>query len=185
MTRLYVAVASNHEPLANIVEALTHLSKTTRLVAVSTFYETNDRGGLNAPRFTNGVVAFDSSLRTTVVRARLLRSIEHALGRSPQTDLGAYVPMDLDLLLAQSDRGSPIGSAHRDVHERAYAALPLVEVAGNIEIGIGERLGAIAGRFSVEGMTRLDEFSDLLRQRFLNTSSASLDSAGPHLKMDH
>ena len=177
MTRFFIGVASNQDAEQNIPEALVQIAKVARIVAISTFHETPAVGRPHDPPYTNGVIAIETSLRSTVVRRNLLKSIEHALGGTRVPEVFGPRPIDLDLLLewVQRPRGRP-PRPHPDVLTRFFVAQPLYEIAGDI------RLAAPAGQLAdhVESLpaTPMRPVRDLtsdLRSGFLTLRPATVD----------
>ncbi len=155
MTVWYAGVGSNIRPRRNIRLAARLLigHPHIRLTASSTFYRTKALGAPGAPDFLNGVF----ELRTDLLRQDLedaLAVIETAVGR--QRSESGYDPrtLDLDLLLSRADSsdgwqpGTEVRAPHRDVQERAFVAIPLYELASNIQLDPeGSNLAQVVGEF--------------------------------------
>ncbi len=128
------------------VQALTTLPG-CRLLAASRLYRTPAWGNEDQPDFINAAVALETTLPAPALLERLLAT-EQAFGRvrmagerwGPRT-------LDLDLLLyaAQVIDLPQLKVPHPHLHERAFALLPLAEVAPEAVIpGHGTVRGALA-----------------------------------------
>jgi len=133
-----------------------------RPAAVSAFYETEPWGYREQPAFLNCAVALDTIL-PPVKLLELCQSIERRLGR--QAGGRRYGPrvIDLDILLygnAIVARETPdLRIPHPRLHLRAFALLPLAEIAGEVlhpvlNRAIGELAAAVDGR---EGVVQVGE----------------------------
>lgn len=104
-----------------------------RLIAASSFYETDPVGFTEQPKFINAVARLETALAPEKLMEALL-AIERELGR----DRNATVPkgprtIDLDLLL-YDDRIIDIPGLtvpHPAMHERRFVLEPLAEIAPN------------------------------------------------------
>ena len=148
----FVGLGSNlGESVATLCAALAALDAVadTRLMRASHFYRTPAWGVTEQPDFLNAV----AMLRTSLSPARLLAAmldIERAAGRDRRADDGGrWGPrtLDLDLLLygdlVVDEAGLRVPHPH--LHERAFALVPLVEIAADVVIpGIGPARDALA-----------------------------------------
>ncbi|GAB3330919.1 2-amino-4-hydroxy-6-hydroxymethyldihydropteridine diphosphokinase [Marilutibacter aestuarii] len=142
--RAYVGLGANlGEAEAAVRAGLAALDRlpSTRRVAVSRLYRTPAWGLVEQPDFINAVAALDTALAP----GRLLESmldIEREAGRDRRHDTPRWGPrvLDLDLLLyGDAVIESPgLQVPHPRLHERAFALLPLLEIAPDLDIpGIG------------------------------------------------
>ena len=142
--------------LRGAVEALAvHRGVTLR--AVSRFYRTPAWGRQDQPDFVNAVALVDTSLAPRAL-LDLLLAVEAEFGRhriagerwGPRT-------LDLDLLLfgdAVIDEPG-LRVPHPHLHERAFALLPLAEIAPQMPIpGIGQ-VGELAAAMAADGIEPL------------------------------
>ena len=116
-------------------DALARLSA-TRLLRASRLYRTPAWGLEQQPDFINGVVALETRLTPRELLDALLR-IEHEFGR--ERDSGPrWGPRSLDLdLLLHGDaivEQAGLRLPHPHLHERAFALVPLLEIAADILI---------------------------------------------------
>ncbi|MCF7220917.1 2-amino-4-hydroxy-6-hydroxymethyldihydropteridine diphosphokinase [Marilutibacter chinensis] len=112
-----------------------------RMGAVSRFYRTPAWGMTAQPDFINAVVALETTLAPQALLAAMLE-IERCAGRDRGDDALRWGPrtLDLDLLLYGDARLDLPGLQvpHPRLHERAFALLPLVEIAPDVVIpGVG------------------------------------------------
>jgi 2-amino-4-hydroxy-6-hydroxymethyldihydropteridine diphosphokinase len=119
-----------------------------RVVAVSTFRETEPVGYLDQPPFVNGAAELETSLDPRAL-LELLLAVERRHGRTregvppqgPRT-------LDLDLLLYGSVRldEPALTIPHPRLHERAFVLEPLVELDRSLEVpGKGEVQALLEG----------------------------------------
>ena len=116
-------------------DALARLSA-TRLLRASRLYRTPAWGLEQQPDFINGVVALETRLTPRELLDALLR-IEREFGR--ERDSGPrWGPRSLDLdLLLHGDaivEQAGLRLPHPHLHERAFALVPLLEIAADILI---------------------------------------------------
>jgi 2-amino-4-hydroxy-6-hydroxymethyldihydropteridine diphosphokinase len=191
--RAFLAVGSNIQPESNVAAALELLAGTPgiTLAGISTFYRTPPLPGPGAdpadpgpgqrtspPDFLNGVLEIRTELASQELQ-RVLQEAEIGLGRLRTGDRFAPRTMDFDLLLYSPDRRShgaigwapvrPDGSSiHPDVRSRSFVALPLFELAPDLELPPdGTPLRDVAGRFPPPCGVPETGLTEMLRRRFL------------------
>ncbi len=163
--RVFIAVGSNVDPGRKIKGALKLLGERASLVAVSSFYRTEPLGGAGPPYY-NGVVEIESSLPPLELKNSLLCSIEDSLGRVRSADRYGPRTIDLDLILygdtVFEDDGLKLPSP--EILERAFVAVPLAELAGELTLpGTPRKLADVAGSFNPGEMVLLADFTEELR----------------------
>ncbi|RNF85143.1 2-amino-4-hydroxy-6-hydroxymethyldihydropteridine diphosphokinase [Montanilutibacter psychrotolerans] len=120
-----------------------------RLLAASRLYRTPAWGMTEQPDFINAVAQIETTLAPEVLLDRLLQ-VEREAGRERRSDGGdRWGPRTLDLdLLLYAERIIDVPGLrvpHPHLHERAFALLPLVEIAPDIAIpGVGSARDALA-----------------------------------------
>lgn len=130
----------------------------TRLLRASRLYRTPAWGVEDQPDFVNAVAMLETALAAQALLAGLL-DIERAHGR--ERDAGRrWGPrtLDLDLLLYDDAVLDEPGLhlPHPRLHERAFALVPLIEIAPEAKIpGIGSAAGALA-KLQASGISILD-----------------------------
>ncbi len=163
--RAYVSLGANiGRPVLQLLEAVGRLTADgLQPVAVSGAYETEPQGGPPQPWYTNCVVAIDTDIPPEGLLAAL-NAVEDAMGRQRATRWGPRV-IDLDLLLyGDVVRDTPeLTLPHPRLHERAFALVPLAELAPGLLLpghGPVERLArALAGRQAVRPLGPLPGFA--------------------------
>ncbi|MBN2718168.1 MAG: 2-amino-4-hydroxy-6-hydroxymethyldihydropteridine diphosphokinase [Deltaproteobacteria bacterium] len=163
MTLFHIGVGANIQPQENIVSALRLLQKAVAVVAVSPFYWSDAVGkdGLQSgcPPFLNGVCVCDSDLDAMALKRDVLREVEARLGRVRTKDKYANRPIDLDILLWGTHivNTPTLRIPDPDIFKRAFVALPLFEVAGNIRLpGATHFLKDVLTPMDVSGLRRDD-----------------------------
>jgi 2-amino-4-hydroxy-6-hydroxymethyldihydropteridine diphosphokinase len=151
-TRAYVALGSNlGDRMANLAAALGALDAIpgTRVIAVSSAYETEPWGGVEQPRYANAVAALDVA---GDARALLqgCKAIERDLGRVPGVRFGPR-SIDLDVLLFGDQTIDEPGLTvpHPRMLERDFVVTPLLEIAPHVALPDGRPVTAehaIGGR---------------------------------------
>ena len=132
MIRAYVALGANLGAAAATVSAaaaaLAGIPE-TRLVVVSSLYQTAPVGLKHQPDFINAVSAVDTTL-TAEVLLEALFALEARFGRSRSVP-NAPRTLDLDLLLYGETRlDEPrLTLPHQRMHQRAFVLAPLAEIA--------------------------------------------------------
>jgi len=120
----------------------------TRLLRASRLYRTPAWGNVDQPDFINAAAALETSLAARALLDRLL-SVERAFGRiraADGSDRWGPRRLDLDVLLygdAVIDEPG-LRVPHPRLHERAFALLPLMDVAPDAVIpGVGPARDAL------------------------------------------
>jgi 2-amino-4-hydroxy-6-hydroxymethyldihydropteridine diphosphokinase len=170
MTRAFVGIGSNIEPMENVRCAIRLLDRQVPVVAISTFYRTEPHGLTGSPSFINGVVEIETEVPARDLKYGLLRPLEKELGRQRTSDPNAPRPIDLDLLVYgdQSIRSEELVLPDPDIAERPFLAIPLSELAPDlIPPGFGRTVRNIANLFDIAKMEPLDSFTDAIRKDIL------------------
>jgi 2-amino-4-hydroxy-6-hydroxymethyldihydropteridine diphosphokinase len=150
VARVFIGIGSNlgdrREMLERAVAALRRLP-VTRVLAVSTFRETDPVGIVDQPRFLNGAVELETGLPAAALLDELL-AVERALGRDREgVPPGGPRTIDLDLLLFGDEEIDRPGLEvpHPRLHERAFVLEPLAELDPALEVpGKGPLEGLLA-----------------------------------------
>ena len=135
MYRIYLGLGANlgdrRASLRRALRLLAHLED-TRLLRVSSFYETPPWGNEKQPPFLNACAALETRLSPLVFLRRTQR-IERALGRVRKEHWGPRT-IDIDLLFAEGfESAAPeLCLPHPYLHERAFVLLPLTEIASGL-----------------------------------------------------
>jgi 2-amino-4-hydroxy-6-hydroxymethyldihydropteridine diphosphokinase len=165
----YLSLGSNIEPETNIKAAVAILAQLTRLVAVSSVWETQPVGLLNQPNFLNAAVIVHTPLSAAQLKQQVLSHIEQTLGRTRQANKNGPRTIDIDIMLF-NDQILTIGSRSIpdiEVLERPFVAIPLAELAPDyIHPQTGQPLQEIAGDFAADrqNMRLCPEFTQVLKQ---------------------
>ncbi len=166
----YVGLGSNlGESVATLRAALDALDAIagTQLVRASHFYRTPAWGVTEQPDFLNAVAMVRTQLPAAELLAAML-DIERAAGRNRSADgSDRWGPRTLDLdLLLYGDAVVDVPGLHvphPHLHERAFALVPLVEIAPDTVIpGVGRARDALARMETadIEALTYTDPPAD-------------------------
>jgi 2-amino-4-hydroxy-6-hydroxymethyldihydropteridine diphosphokinase len=140
--RVYVGVGSNLDPERNVWAAFCRLRDVLAVDRVATCYWSAPVGRPEQPRYLNTV--WSGRYRGTPLTLRAaLRDVEAALGRRRTADRYASRTVDLDVLLfgALVLRDGPVLLPDPDLCQRAFIALPLLEIDPELRLpDTGERL---------------------------------------------
>ena len=133
--RIYLSLGANlGDRRASLKRALNLLShiEDTRLLRVSSFYETPPWGNERQPPFLNACAALETRL-LPLVFLRAAQRIERALGRVRKERWGPRT-IDIDLLFAEGveSTAQELRLPHPYLHERAFVLLPLTEIASGL-----------------------------------------------------
>jgi len=138
-----VALGSNlGDRAGNLNEAVRRVGELGRVVAVSSFFDTEPVGYLDQPRFLNGALLLETTLAAEELMEALL-GIETAMGRVRVIDKGPRV-IDLDLLLFGDAVIETDGLVvpHPGIGQRRFVLEPLAEIAaGMVDPRSGRTVG--------------------------------------------
>ncbi|HET9673862.1 MAG TPA: 2-amino-4-hydroxy-6-hydroxymethyldihydropteridine diphosphokinase [Gaiellaceae bacterium] len=142
MQLAYIGVGANlgdREATMRAALAALDAAPGVRVVAVSSFVETEPVGYLDQPRFLNAAAAVETDLDARGLLDALL-AVERELGRT--RDGPRYGPrtIDLDLLLFGDERLDEPGLTvpHPRLHERQFVLDPLAELDPDLAVpGVG------------------------------------------------
>ena len=130
---IFIALGSNQgDRELNLLRAVAEIGRlaTTRITALSSFYDTQPVGPVEQENFLNAVLRLESSLAPNALLAELKR-IETAVFRRVRTIHWGPRPIDLDILfygnlvVAEEELTIP----HPMLHERGFVLVPLAEIA--------------------------------------------------------
>jgi 2-amino-4-hydroxy-6-hydroxymethyldihydropteridine diphosphokinase len=138
MTTAYVGLGANLGDRERMLRRAVELLEETagvRVVALSSFRETDPVGYLDQPQFLNAAAALETELPPHELLDALL-AVERALGRT--RDGPRYGPrsVDLDLLIYGGEQLDEPGLTvpHPRLHERRFALQPLAEIAPGLAV---------------------------------------------------
>lgn len=152
--RVFICLGSNINAETNLPAAVRLLADYGRVVAASTVYETLPVVFTAQANFLNAAVLLDTDRSLDEVFDDVVPTVEQALGRvrDPKNPNG---PRTIDLDVALYNDAVTRTSRHEvpdpDITSRAFVAIPLAELNSDyIHPTLGESLGTIASRFTVE-----------------------------------
>ena len=98
------------------------------------------------------------------LKETVLHEVERELGRVRTEDKFADRPLDLDILLWGTHQLKALEIPSPDIYKRAFVALPLFEVAGNIRLpGDDRHLGDVLKEMNTSHLRRDDLITEALQ----------------------
>jgi 2-amino-4-hydroxy-6-hydroxymethyldihydropteridine diphosphokinase len=148
--RAYVGLGANlgeREPTLRVALARLDAVDGVRVVAVSSFRETEPVGLLDQPRFLNAAAELETTLAPRALLDALL-AVERVLGRDRSVE-ARWGPrtIDLDLLLYGDEEIDEAGLTvpHPRLGERRFVIEPLLELDPELSLPDGRRLRDLPG----------------------------------------
>lgn len=150
MNTAYLSLGSNQgERLELLRKAVSMLNDVegVEVAGISSVYETDPVGYVDQPAFLNLAVAVETTLDPRALLAAC-QGIESALGRTRTVRWGPRT-IDIDILLYGNVRldSEELTIPHPRLCERAFALVPLVEIAPDVEVH-EEKASDVAARVS-------------------------------------
>lgn len=132
MTYAYLSLGSNINRDENIASGLQALAQQFGGLIVSSIYE-SEPVGFSGAAFYNLAVGFDTELDVKTI-AQLLRQIEFAHGRSPDSKKFSARTLDIDLLLYGDlvINDGQLQIPRTDIEHYAFVLEPLAEIAPSL-----------------------------------------------------
>ena len=138
--RAYLCLGSNIDPAENLRESISLLGKQTRLLELSTCWESAAVGS-DGPNFLNMGALVATPLDAASLKEQVLGPIEKALGRERSADKYAPRTMDIDIIIFDGLVLDP------EIWRRVYLALIFAEMLPSLtHPGSGTKLAEIAQR---------------------------------------
>ena len=135
----YLCLGGNlGDRLVALTEALTllHAHDDMRMLSCSSVYETEPWAVADQPNFLNLVAAFETTLSPVDLLA-VCKDVEAGIGRAESYRWGPRL-IDVDILLYGDEVVSipdpDLQIPHIRLHERAFALVPLAEIAADIHV---------------------------------------------------
>jgi 2-amino-4-hydroxy-6-hydroxymethyldihydropteridine diphosphokinase len=161
MADAYIGLGSNlGDRFANLAAARDAIEQDAgKITALSAIYDTDPWGPVKQDNYLNQALRIDALGRPRDLLEVLLR-IERALGRDRKHE-ERYGPrvIDLDILLYgdQAVSEPDLVIPHPRLAERAFALVPLAEIAPRLAIG-GTPIRELVSRIDSSGVRRYDPF---------------------------
>ena len=155
-------------PQESIARALTLLTATAPIVAVSTFYWNAPLERPQQPPFLNGVVQIQTQDAPRDLKERVLRRVEAKLGRVRTSDTHAARTIDLDILLFRDVIIDEPGLRIPDpqIMRRVFIAAPLLDQAPDMVLpGSSEMLNRAHVLQDLASLVPASEFTEQLKGR--------------------
>ena len=159
----YIGVGANlGDRAATLGKAILALGEQEgiRVVNQSHLYET-DAIGPAQPAYLNAAIVVTTSLAPRALLESCQR-IETRFGRKREAEVRhGPRPIDLDILLYEDEviAEADLVIPHPSLHQRAFALVPLLEVAGDrTHPALGQPLSALLSEVGTRGVRKLEEF---------------------------
>ena len=156
MTLAIIALGSNINPINHIQQATEHLFRLpeSRVVGVSSLYQSTPVGYLDQPDFINAVIAIETDLDKYDLLLQL-QNIENILGRvrpfpnAPRT-------LDLDLIDYgnQTNDDPKLILPHPRACERAFVIVPLAEILPDFMLN-NQKVTDVMQHLDLTGVTKI------------------------------
>lgn len=130
---VYLSLGANlGDRQGNILQALQYVQSRTRIIKVSSFYETEPVGYVDQPKFLNIACELETELSPQEL-LHLLKWIEKRMGRR-ESFRNAPRPIDMDIIFYDDLilESPELTIPHPRMHERAFVLVPLAEVAPDL-----------------------------------------------------
>ena len=134
MHSVFLGIGSNlNKRIQNCNNTLLEISKISKIVELSSLYESEAVGVENQPKFINAVVKIQTELMPHNLLDSL-KSIEKKLGRKKSVRWGPRI-IDLDILFYDDliINEEKLVIPHPRLHERRFVLLPLIEIDSNFK----------------------------------------------------
>ena len=153
MTVCYIGLGANlNNPAEQIVTALQALDKMPhcRLLSWSSLYGSKPLGPQDQPDYLNVVAAIDTDLAPEAL-LDAVKQQEDSQGRVKLRHWGERT-IDLDILLYGDETYSSdrLTIPHKEMCNRSFVVLPLLEIAPQLILPDGRKLAALEPEFSGE-----------------------------------
>ncbi|WP_017444296.1 2-amino-4-hydroxy-6-hydroxymethyldihydropteridine diphosphokinase [Gayadomonas joobiniege] len=159
MVKVYLGLGSNlAEPLTQLntaIMALSNLTGVSDLVA-SSFYASQPLGPQDQPDYVNAVVAFNYQL-SAIELLDATQKIEHSQGRVRKKERWGPRTLDIDILLFGNEiiKTDRLTVPHYGMKTREFVIYPLSELAAELILPCGTRLGDLCKQLPKNGLTKL------------------------------
>lgn len=154
MSKVYVSIGSNIEPLSHIRAGLADMRQQFGTLILSSVYE-SEAVGFEGDHFYNLVAGFDTNMDVHTV-ARTLRIIEQNNGRQRTSNRFSARTLDLDVLLYDDLvlKDDEVEIPRDEIMKYAFVLLPLAEIAPAVKHPVsGQSLADLAQTVDIKGQT--------------------------------
>ncbi|OOF65803.1 2-amino-4-hydroxy-6-hydroxymethyldihydropteridine diphosphokinase [Rodentibacter sp. Ppn85] len=159
MIIVYIALGSNlNTPIAQLNSALNTIENLpqTKLLAVSSFYQSKPLGPQDQPDYVNAVAKIETSLSPLSLLDELQR-IENEQGRVRLRRWGERT-LDLDILLYGNEiiQNERLTIPHYDMHNREFVVVPLMEISPNLTLPDGKNITELGEYVTHHSMKKIN-----------------------------
>ena len=156
MTRVYLAIGSNlGDPIQQTKNAITALKMlpSSQFKVASALYSSTPMGPQNQPDYINAVVEIETKL-TPLELLDCTQAIELEQGRVRKDQRWGPRTLDIDILLFGNEviDSEQLTIPHYGMKVREFVLYPLSEIAPNLQLPDGTKLGDLLGRVDQNGL---------------------------------
>lgn len=167
MPKAFISVGSNMDPSGNVKKALKCLSLETRILKISTVYETEPECRPKQSWYYNCVVKIETKFTPVHLKYEVLRNIEKHLGRRRTKDKFAARPIDLDLIIYGDKRfvTEDLILPDPQILRRAFLAVAIKEMSPGLRLpGTHLKIDDIVSFLPQDNMIPLVAYTKALRK---------------------
>jgi 2-amino-4-hydroxy-6-hydroxymethyldihydropteridine diphosphokinase len=171
MSRAFISLGSNINPRENIAQAIHLLNSETRVLGISTVYETEPVGRPDQPLYCNCIVEIATDMAPLELKQRVLQRIEEELGRIRSEDACASRTIDLDLILYDTlvVKNGDLTLPDPDILQRPFLAIPLLELSPGLRLpGTDAPIDRIAATMPRNTMKPLAGYTKRIREEIFH-----------------
>jgi 2-amino-4-hydroxy-6-hydroxymethyldihydropteridine diphosphokinase len=148
----YLSLGSNSNPIDNLQACVKLLDNYCDVLGISSIYQTKPVGEItdNQPDYFNAAIVVRTTLDAISLKENVLTRIESKLGRARGDKASSLIPIDIDIVLFNTDQFQ-VGNRQipePKIYEYAFIAIPLADIAPDyIHPVTGDKISEIASKF--------------------------------------
>lgn len=159
MSLAYIGMGANlGSPIKTLQNASIEIKKLGTIIGQSHLYQSKAIGPDDQPDYINAVIALETAL-TPLALLAALQNIEQEFGRERLIRWGART-LDLDIILFDNINidTEKLTIPHRELHNRNFVLLPLMDIAPMLTLPNGDKLANLENSHNHKDITPLDYY---------------------------